>query len=161
MFDISQVEEEVYEEELEDLVEDLEEGSSYDENYYFGDDNVFDDDSYWSYDWGSVWGEYACGDLFNADLEGESFESDQPPGNDQWPTIEIYGSCNTCKAYIVDYYSTEHFRSIKEYELQSRIYFWMGFLGLILAAFAALVQRVRPTQEKEIVLLTHDGGVST
>jgi len=92
-------------------------------------------------------------------MEGEGFDPDLAPGNDHWPTVEIYGSCNSCEAYIVDYYTTDHFLGIRMYEVQSWVYLWLGFLLLIISAFAALKECLRPTKEKEIVLLTHEGGV--
>ena len=59
----------------------------------------------------------------------------------------------------MDYFSTDHFLSIRLYEVQSVIYLWLGFVLLIVAAVAALKERFRPAQEKEVVLLTHEGGV--
>jgi len=97
--------------------------------------------------------------LFDSDLQGQSYDANEAPGKDEWPTIEIYGSCNSCEAYIMDYFSTDHFLSIRLYEVQSVIYLWLGFVLLIVAAVAALKERIRPAQEKEVVLLTHEGGV--
>ena len=154
-----QEDEEIYAEELEEEIEELTGGYDYDysEGYYYNDD-TFEDD-YWNTDWDSVWGEYACEDLFSEDTDGEGYDPSQAPGLDGWPTIEIYGSCNSCEAYIVDYYTTDHFLGIRLYELQSWIYLWLGFILLIASAFAALKEHLSPTKEKEIVLLTHEGGV--
>lgn len=145
--------EEDYEGELEGEIEDLEDGK------YVYDDTVFEDDDYWQQDWDSVWGDYACEDLFDADLEGETYDPALEPGQDQWPTVTIYGSCNSCQAYVQDYYSTEHFQSIRLYELQSWVYLMLGFFLLCISAVAALAERIRPTTEKTRVLLSHEGGV--
>ena len=123
------------------------------------DDDVYYDDYWGAADWDSVWGDYACEDLFDSDLEGQNYNPDHAPGHDQWPTIEIYGTCNSCEAVIMDYYSTEHYLGIGLYEIQSWVYLWFGFFLLIVAALAALKERLRPAQEKEVVLLTYDGGV--
>lgn len=146
--------EEEYAEELEDEIDALTESGG----YSYADDS-FEDDYWNNADWDAVWGEYACEDLFDEELEGQNFDPDMPPGQDEWPTIEIYGSCNSCEAYIADYYSSEHYLRIRLYEVQSWLYLWVGFLGLILSAFAALRQHFRASQENEVILLTHDGGV--
>jgi hypothetical protein len=144
--------------ELDEEIEDLEDGSVQTYSY---DDAIFEDD-YWQQDWSGVWGEYACEDLFDGDLDGlESMDMNLAPGTDQWPTVNIYGSCTSCTAYILDYYSTEHFQNIRSYEYQSWLYFIMGFFLMVIAAAATLIERVRPTKDKEIVLLSlsHEGGV--
>jgi DNA repair exonuclease SbcCD ATPase subunit len=142
--------EEEYASELEDEIEeDIE---------YSYDDEVYEDD-YWQQDWDSVWGEYACEDLFDSDLSGEKYDSNTPPGKDKWPTVMIFGSCNSCEAYIQDYYSSEHFQSINSYEFQSWLYLWLGFFFLALGGVAAIVERVRPTKDNKVVLLSYDGGV--
>jgi hypothetical protein len=35
----------------------------------------------------------------------------------------------------------------------------MGFFLMVIAAASALIERVRPTKDKEIVLLSNEGGV--
>jgi hypothetical protein len=107
-----------------------------------------------------VWGDYACEDLFETDMEGETYNADSPPGNDDWPTIYIYGSCNTCEAYIMDYFSTEHFAEIANYQLQARWYYIAGAISMLVALAAVIKQIVRPSTEKEVELLTsYQGGV--
>ena len=157
--------------ENEDLEEDLEDEEDYAEELedeidaltgsggYSYDDDAFEDEYWNTADWDSVWGEYACEDLFDEELDGKNFDPDMAPGQDEWPTIEIYGSCNSCEAYIADYYSSEHYLRIRLYEVQSWLYLWVGFFGLIISAFAALRQHFRPSKENEVVLLTHGGGV--
>lgn len=143
--------EEEYEDELGDELEELEESE------YSFDDDVYED-SYWQkQDWDSVWGEYACMDLFDTDLKGATYKPEDPPGNDQWPTIMIYGSCSQCQAYMQDYYSTGHFQSIRSFEVQSWVYLFVGFFLLVLSAVATLF--APPVKEAKVILLSHDGGV--
>ena len=84
-------------------------------------------DDWWTtavsgYDWSSIWGESACEDALSFDLEQLSYDSSVPPGQDEWPFINIYGSCNTCEASLVDFFSTEHFRHMQAYQLQGYRY---------------------------------------
>jgi hypothetical protein len=77
--------------ELDQEIGELEDGSV--SVQYSYDDAIFEDD-YWQQDWSGVWGEYACEDLFDGDLDGlESMDMNLAPGTDQWPTVNIYGSC--------------------------------------------------------------------
>lgn len=141
-----------YNNELEDEINDLEGGVySYDDTFY--------EDDYWQQDWSAVWGETACADLFDSDAAGEGYVANDAPGHDAWPTVMIYGSCNSCQAYVQDYYSTEHFQDISKYEFQSWLYLMTGFVLLVFAAIAALFERRRPTKDNKVVLLSQDGGV--
>jgi hypothetical protein len=142
--------------ELEQEIEDMEGGGI----VYSYDDETFEDDYWQKQDWDSIWGEYACEDLFSGDLDGvEGLNMNTAPGDDQWPTVNIYGSCSTCTAYILDYYSTEHFQNILSYEHQSYLYMVFGLGLMILAAISALLERARPAKDKASILLSHDGGV--
>ena len=74
-------------------------------------DDYYESD-YWDYDWDSVWGEYACEDLFDQDIESlPAYDKDVPAGTDDWPSVQIYGSCRSCEAYLMDYYTTRTFFS--------------------------------------------------
>merc|ERR1719491_1251423 len=108
--------------ELEDEVEEL-----YYENTYSFEDDIYEDD-YWSgNDWDEQWGDYQCEQLFDTDLKQlPAFDSNTPPGDDQWPFVNIYGKCNTCEAYLIDYFSSEHFNNIKAYEVQGLYYGLVG-----------------------------------
>jgi hypothetical protein len=142
--------------ELEQEIADLEGGGI----AYSYDDKVFEDDYWQKQDWDSIWGEYACEDLFSGDLDGvQGLNMNTAPGDDQWPTVNIYGSCSTCTAYILDYYSTEHFQNILSYEHQSFLYMVFGLVLMILAAISALVERSRPAKDKSSILLSHNEGV--
>jgi Chromosome segregation ATPases len=123
--------------------------------YSFEDD--FFEDAYWAYDWDSAWGDYACSDLFDTDLEGLSYEEDLPPGDDEWPYVTIFGSCNSCKAFLVDYYSTEHFERIKQYEKQALSYMSYGMVGLFITGILILKQWLKPAEENQVDLLMNYG----
>mmetsp|Transcript_12181 Transcript_12181/g.22825 ORF Transcript_12181/g.22825 Transcript_12181/m.22825 type:complete len:637 (+) Transcript_12181:181-2091(+) len=123
--------------------------------YSFDDD--FFEDTYWAYDWDSAWGEYACSDLFDTDLEGLSYEKDLPPGDDEWPYVNIFGSCNSCKAFLVDYYSTEHFERIRQYQKQALTYMSYGMVGLLITGILTLKQWLKPAEENQIDLLMNYG----
>jgi hypothetical protein len=118
--------------------------------------NVYGDD-YWDddYDWDSVWGDYACEDLFDTDLEGLEYDAQYAPGNDGYPFVYIYGSCSKCEAYLVDYYATEHFQDIKNYQTQGFKYAMCAIISLAVTAVFAVKQRLRPAQSNEVVLLTN------
>lgn len=124
---------------------------------YTFEDDIFEDE-YWGYDWDSAWGDYACNDLFETDLESVSYNEDEAPGNDDYPFVTIYGSCNSCKAFLVDYYSTAHFDKIREYQKHAWTYVWFGFFSMIVTGALKLKQYLRPAEENQIDLLMSDGG---
>ena len=169
--DVELEEEESYIEEVEaekgeeegEIIEDDEYKSAYSNpsNYYYDsysfDDDAFEDD-WWSSSWTDVWGEYACNDIFDSDLAGKSYDIDEAPGDDEWPFVNVYGSCNRCEAYLVDYYSTEHFNMIKEYQIHARNYALCGVVGLVVTLALAMRQYLNPAEENEIGLLMNEGG---
>ena len=143
---------EEYAEELEEEVVDME-----DYTYYYDDDMMAD--SYWDEtNWGDVWGDYACYDLFDYDMSGSTYDADEAPGSDDWPFVNIYGNCKKCDAYIVDYFSTQHFQSIQNYRIQGRNYLLLSFVGVALTAFLHLKHKMDPIKEAELELITNDGG---
>jgi hypothetical protein len=155
-------------EKLEEEIAELEEGSEVeeeeiaeleDELSYEYEDDVYESD-YWDYDWDSVWGEYACEDLFDQDVNSMTpFDPDVPPGQDDWPTAQIYGSCRSCEAYLMDYYTTEHYTQIQHFQVQYYIYGALAALLLVIAGLLRVREHYRPSQEKQIVLLNNEGGV--
>jgi hypothetical protein len=158
--------EETTNEELNQDLEDEEEANgegTADDFYYFGNytyDDGWYDDAYWSsYDWSDLWGEYSCGELFTTDMDGlgVTYDYTKLPGNDSWPYVTIYGSCNSCDAYLVDFFSTEHFAEIQTFLVHSRYYgVASAFVGL-LALLAGIKQRfMSPSEENEIELLACD-----
>lgn len=153
-----EVEEE--EEEVEEYTEDLEEeviDLSEDYTYYYDDDMMTD--SYWDeQEWGNVWGDYACYDLFDYDMSGSTYDADEAPGDDDWPFVNVYGNCKSCDAYIVDYYSTEHYNDIQNYRIQGRNYLLFSLVGVALTAFLHLKHKMDPIKEGELELITNDGG---
>mmetsp|Transcript_5815 Transcript_5815/g.8180 ORF Transcript_5815/g.8180 Transcript_5815/m.8180 type:complete len:762 (+) Transcript_5815:112-2397(+) len=142
-------------EELEDIAESI--YSSVQDAFSFEDDTY--EDEYWNYEWGNVWGEYACNDLFDADLENIEYNADEAPGSDDWPYVNIYGSCNSCKAFIVDYYSEEHFDNIRRYQRHAGKYAIFGTLSLLITLALGFMQRLSPSEENEINLLMDQGGL--
>lgn len=156
--------EEVYEEEEEEIEEEYEE-EEYDNDYWYWDeypdsyDDDFYEDEYWSYDWDNVWGDYACEDLFDSDVGSKTYDMNTPAGEDDWPIINIYGSCKTCEAFILDYFAEEAFEEVLEYKQQAIVYLAGAMAGFIWAALSYVKYRVMPTAENEIELLGGDGGV--
>lgn len=155
--------EEIYEEEEEEIEEEYEE-EEYEEWYwdeypeYYDDD--FYEDGYWDYDWDSVWGDYACEDLFSTDVGSRSYDINAPAGgDDEWPFVNIYGSCKTCEAYILDYFAEEAFEEVEEYKQQAIVYMAGALAGFIWALISYVKYRVMPTAENQIELLGSDGGV--
>jgi len=155
--------EDVYEEEEEEIEEEYEE-EEYDEWYWDEYPDSYDDDfyedEYWDYDWDSVWGDYACEDLFASDVGSRTYDVNNPAGgDDEWPFINIYGSCKTCEAYILDYFAEEAFEEVEEYKQQAIVYLAGAVAGFIWAILSYVKYRVMPTAENEIELLGNDGGV--
>jgi hypothetical protein len=98
--------------------------------------------------------------LFDSDVEQGDLDVNVAPGGDHWPTVNIYGSCNTCQAYILDYYSTEHYQNIRQFENQSYLYYVTGFFLMVGAAILAIFERKRPNRENKVVLLSQERGVA-
>jgi hypothetical protein len=149
------------EETIKELDQEIDELVDEDITYVY-DDTIYEDEYWQQQDWDSIWGEYACEDLFDSDLAStpESYDINVAPGNDHWPTVNIYGSCNTCTAYILDYYSTEHFQTIREFENQAYLYYVAGFFFMVTAAILAVIERKRPNTERKISFLSQDCGVA-
>ena len=112
-----------------------------------------------SYDWDSVWGDYACEDLFDADISGQTYDPDARAGEDQWPSVYIYGSCKTCEAYILDRFAEEAFEETQEYKMQAIVYLAGAAAGFVWSLVSYIKYRVMPTHENELELLGSDGGV--
>jgi hypothetical protein len=89
---------------LDEEIDEIEDGAI----TFVYDDVVFEDPYWQTQDWDSIWGEYACEDLVDSELDISELDVYVAPGSDQWPTVNIFGFCNTCEAYIMDYYSSEH-----------------------------------------------------
>ena len=149
---------ETYEEYAEDLTEALEE--EYEQDYYYDDD--YYEDAYWStQDWSSIWGDYACVDLFTfEEFDNGAYNATTPPGDDGWPFVNIYGNCKTCEAFIVDYFSTEHFEEIESRKKSVRNYGLAACLGLVITIIFAIKQRINPATDHEIELLSRHGTTS-
>lgn len=159
-------EEEDEESELEDEVDEVEEENEilqdYIYNSYTYDDDLYADDYWQTSDWESVWGEYACEDVFEADLAARTFDQDTAPGgeDDQWPYINVYGDCKTCSAYLVDYYSSEHYQSVQLFRRHAAYYGAAAGICMLLAALVLVRKQWMPTRDNRVELLTSEGGVS-
>jgi len=167
--------EEAYDEYEEEVVEDVED--EYEEQKMFDDDYgweyndyttyIYEDDyyedAYWDYDWDGAWGEYGCQDLFETDMGAASYDSRTRAGEDDWPTIQVYGSCKTCNAYVLDYFAEKNFKEVQFYKTQAFLHFAAAAGAAIFTVLAYLRHRVAPTAENEIELLSSDsaggGGV--
>ena len=107
-----------------------------------------------------MWGDYACEDLFDSDVGFRTFNMDTPAGgDDDWPFINIYGSCKTCEAYILDYFAEEAFEEVDDLRKQAILYMSFAIAGFIASLLAYIKYRVMPTAENEVELLGYDGGV--
>jgi len=153
-------EEEEENEELEDEEEELEDEEEelyYDSVYGFNDDNFEDD--YWSgNNWDETWGDYQCQELFEKDLPSIEYDPNTPPGDDESPFVNIYGKCNSCDAYLIDYFSTEHFNDIKAYETKGLYYGLLGMLSLILTVLHSCRQSKKPAKERELGLIPNENS---
>lgn len=139
--------------------------ASVDDDWYWEElDMDYDDDmyesEYWDYDWDSAWGDYGCTDLFDNDMSGKTYDASVPAGgDDDWPFINIYGSCKTCDAYIMDYFAEEAFEQLDDYFLQSVMYLMFTFVGMAVSLIGFIKYKIAPPAENQIELLGSDGGV--
>lgn len=92
-------------------------------------------------------------------MDGLGYNAAIPAGQDDWPTVQIYGTCRSCEAFIMDYYSTEHYLTIQQYIVQAYAYGLLGTVLMIAAAICTQRERLRPSQDTQIILLSEDGGV--
>merc|ERR1711937_642210 len=94
--------------------------------------------------------------------EDDDFYWDEYPtyyDDDEWPFVNIYGSCKTCEAYVLDYFAEEAFEETQEYKQQAIVYLAGSVAGFIWATLSYIQYRVMPTSENELQLLGSDGGV--
>ena len=96
--------------------------------------------------------------MFEYDLEGTSYEEDTKPGDDGWPFLNVYGNCDTCEAFIVDFYSTEHFQEITTYKQAAVHYATASIFASIITVVLGLKHRFSPQAENEIELLPSAGN---
>jgi hypothetical protein len=161
------MDEEITDEEIDETEQELNGGNSAsvtDDWYYEELDLDYDDDmyesEYWDYDWDSAWGDYGCTDLFDEDMSGKTYDASVPAGGeDDWPYINIYGSCKTCDAYIMDYFAEEAFEQLDDYFLQSVMYLVLTFFGMAVSLIGFIKYKIAPPAENQMELLGSDGGV--
>jgi len=139
------------EEENEALKEELaqEEGSD-PETVGMGTDAAPDDDE--DADWNDVWGDYKCYNLFDADLDGTSYNATVPAGEDDWPYLKVYGNCRTCEAFVVDRFSADHFSG------EARAYGTAGRNDAVAAALALVVALLLAVRRRMSLGKDGEGG---
>lgn len=130
----------------------------WDEITYEYDDDLYTS-TYWSYDWESVWGQFACQDLFDEDTMGLTYDTSVPAGTDGYPYINIYGSCKTCEAYILDYFAEQAFESVENHKKMAILYMTAAAGGFLFSFVMYIKHKVNPPADHEIELLGHDRGV--
>lgn len=102
---------------------------------------------------------YSCQDLFDEDTSRLNYDTSVPAGTDGYPYINIYGSCKTCEAYILDYFAEEAFESVEEYKKLAISYMTVAAGGFLFSFMMFIKYKVNPPAEHEIDLLGSDGGV--
>lgn len=101
----------------------------------------------------------SCEDLFDSETSGFAYDQSTPAGTDDYPFINIYGSCKTCEAYILDYFAEEAFEKVDDIKKQAVLYFTAALAGFGVSFIWFLKYKVSPTAENEIELLGYEGGV--
>ena len=96
--------------------------------------------------------------MFEYDLEASTYEEDTKPGEDGWPYLNVYGNCDTCEAFIVDFYSTEHFQEISSYKEAAVHYALASIFASLITVVLAVKHRFSPQAENEIELLPSAGN---
>eukprot|EP00980_Cylindrotheca_fusiformis_P024100 scaffold11528_cov139-Cylindrotheca_fusiformis.AAC.5 len=142
-----------------EAVDVIEDDAYWDEEEFEYDDDMYDSE-YWYYDWDSAWGEYGCSDLFDSDISGLTFNASEPPGgDDDWPFINIYASCKTCDAYVMDYFAEEAFEQLDDYFLRGVMYMLFTLIGMGVSLIGFIKYKIAPPAENQVELLGSDGGV--
>jgi hypothetical protein len=98
--------------------------------------------------------------LFDEDTtDGMNYDTSVPAGTDEYPYVNIYGSCKTCEAYILDYFAEEAFESVEEHKKLAVVYMTGAIIGFVFSISLFIKYKVNPPAENEIELLGSDGGV--
>jgi len=103
-------------------------------------------------DWNDVWGDYKCYNLFDADLDGTSYNATVPAGEDDWPYLKVYGNCRTCEAFVVDRFSADHFSG------EARAYGTAGRNDAVAAALALVVALLLAVRRRMSLGKDGEGG---
>lgn len=90
---------------------------------------------------------------------GLTYDMSTPAGEDDYPYINIYGSCKTCEAYILDTFAEEAFESVECHKRLAFTYMSAAMVGFAFSFVSFIKYKVSPAQENEIELLGRDGGV--
>ena len=86
-------------------------------------------------------------------MSDRSFDAHEAPGDDGFPFIQVYASCKTCDAYILDYFAEEAFEEYDEFRKQSIMYFAGAIAGLVISLVSFTKYKLAPPPENEIELL--------
>ena len=97
--------------------------------------------------------------MFDSDVEGGTYDTNTPPGEDDWPYINIYGSCKRCEAYVLDYFAKEAFEEVEIYKQQAILHFAAAMIGFVASLIGYIKYRISPPPENQVELLGSDGGV--
>lgn len=97
--------------------------------------------------------------MFDEDAADLNYDASIEAGKDGYPYVNIYGSCKTCEAYILDYFAEEAFESVEEHKKMAVLYMTGAIFGFILSFLSFIKYKVRPPAENEIELLDTDSGV--
>ena len=73
--------------------------------------------------------------------------------------INIYCSCKSCEAYILDYIAEDAFEEVDDFKKQAILYFTGALAGFAVSLASFLKYKASPTAENETELLGSDGGI--
>ena len=90
---------------------------------------------------------------------GLTYDPSVPAGTDGYPYINIYGSCKTCEAYILDYFAEQAFESVENHKEMAILYMTAAAGGFLFSFIMFIKYKVNPPADHEIELLGHDRGV--
>ena len=101
----------------------------------------------------------SCEDLFDEDTAGLTYDPTMEAGKDDYPYVNIYGSCKTCEAYVLDYFAEQAFESVEEHKKMAVAYMTGAMVGFFVSFLSYITFKVRPQAENEIELLDTNSGV--
>lgn len=102
---------------------------------------------------------HSCEDLFDEDTAGLTYDPTMEAGKDDYPYVNIYGSCKTCEAYVLDYFAEQAFESVEEHKKMAVAYMTGAMVGFFVSFLSYITFKVRPQAENEIELLDTNSGV--
>jgi hypothetical protein len=97
--------------------------------------------------------------LFDGDAAGLSYDPSVEAGTDGYPYVNIYGSCKTCEAYVLDYFAEQAFESVEDHKKMASVYMSGAMFGFFISFLLFITFKIRPQAENEIELLDSNSGV--